>query len=225
MDHSHLPETARDLNEAAELEAQSIFEGAQQEARRLEGLARNLGVSPSDIDFAPGNSALELADATRAEGCKEAVEYLFRSTVVLCWARLKPDVEAFTSELDSLWHAACQKFQVTAPRLLEGSKRNWRVWALRKRAACRPSQPEQPHTGVARPSGVKEAPGARRGYRFEVHRWMREAKPPLRTVPEAARRLGVGPDTLKSIMSSRGTKRYGHDTLMRVLKEIGHSVP
>jgi hypothetical protein len=43
----------------------------------------------------------------------------------------------------------------------------------------------------------------------------------IRTVPEAAQRLGVGLDTLKSIMSSRGEKRYSDNTLENVLVKIG----
>ncbi len=42
----------------------------------------------------------------------------------------------------------------------------------------------------------------------------------IRTVPEAASRLGFGYDILKSIMSDRGKKRYGDDTLNRVLTQI-----
>jgi hypothetical protein len=60
-------------------------------------------------------------------------------------------------------------------------------------------------------------PNARRGYRKEVRQWM-ELKT-VRTVPEAARRLGVGHDTLKSIMSSKGEKRYSDDTLNDILEK------
>jgi hypothetical protein len=37
--------------------------------------------------------------------------------------------------------------------------------------------------------------------------------------------LAVGPDTLKSMMSSAGKKRYGDATLREVLKKIGHQEP
>jgi len=42
----------------------------------------------------------------------------------------------------------------------------------------------------------------------------------LKSVADAAKRLGVGPDTLKSIMSSKGRKRYADDTLADVLRQI-----
>lgn len=67
--------------------------------------------------------------------------------------------------------------------------------------------------------GGAATPNARRGYRKEVRQWMESKR--LRTVPEAARRLGVGRDTLKSIMSSKGEKRYSDDTLNDVLEKIG----
>jgi hypothetical protein len=60
---------------------------------------------------------------------------------------------------------------------------------------------------------------SRRGYRPEIREWM--GKRQLRTIPEAARRLGVGVSTLKSIMSSKGKPRYSEDTLHAVLKQIG----
>ena len=58
----------------------------------------------------------------------------------------------------------------------------------------------------------------RRGYRAEVKRWMKDEE--IKTIPDAAQRLHVGFDTLKSIMSSRGKRRYGNDTLQAVLKTI-----
>lgn len=137
MNNSDLPGAARDLDEASKLEAQSILEAAEQDAEQLVEFAYRLGVSPSDIDYAPGNSALDLAAATRAEGRKKAVEYRFRARAAICW-RYRPelDVEAFTAELDPLWHAAGQEFQIMVPPLSEESKRQWRAWALRARAAA-----------------------------------------------------------------------------------------
>ncbi|SPF56437.1 hypothetical protein SBA4_860016 [Candidatus Sulfopaludibacter sp. SbA4] len=70
---------------------------------------------------------------------------------------------------------------------------------------------------------IQEKPQARRGYRAEVRRWMESEE--LLTIPDAAKRLGVGPDTLKSIMSNKGKKRYSDDTLSAVLKKIGHREP
>ena len=63
------------------------------------------------------------------------------------------------------------------------------------------------------------AADGRRGYRAEVREWMRAQG--LRTNPEAASRLGVSVDILKSIMSSKGQKRYSDHTLQTVLKKIG----
>lgn len=57
--------------------------------------------------------------------------------------------------------------------------------------------------------------GTRRGYREEVLAWMKREG--LENVAQAAARLHVSKSTLKSIMSSRGTLRYGPDTLQRVL--------
>jgi hypothetical protein len=59
----------------------------------------------------------------------------------------------------------------------------------------------------------------RRGYRSEVRAWMKRRTIP--SVERAARELGVSESTLKSIMSNRGEKRYGDDTLAAVLKKIG----
>ena len=65
--------------------------------------------------------------------------------------------------------------------------------------------------------GVESA--KRRGYRPEIKAFMR--KNSLRTNEAAARRLGIGVDTLKSIMSSKGTPRYSKETLNKVLETIG----
>jgi hypothetical protein len=59
----------------------------------------------------------------------------------------------------------------------------------------------------------------RRGYKREVRAYME--KKGLSTIPEAAQALAVGVDTLKSIMTSRGKKRYSDGTLQGVLKKIG----
>jgi hypothetical protein len=82
------------------------------------------------------------------------------------------------------------------------------------------SKLEQPEAGADTGKAPATATAvARRGYRAEVHKWM-ETKG-LKTVPEAARRLGVSVDTLKSIMSTRGKKRYGDEKLGHVLEQIG----
>jgi hypothetical protein len=63
----------------------------------------------------------------------------------------------------------------------------------------------------------------RRGYRTEVRQWMRDKG--INTIPDAASRLAVGPDTLKSIMSSKGKRRFSDRTLQEVLKKITDSSP
>ncbi len=63
-------------------------------------------------------------------------------------------------------------------------------------------------------------PSGRHGYQFEVRRWMSSRN--LQTVEQAAKQLGVGKDTLKSIMSSKGKMRCSRATLVKVLKDIGH---
>ena len=59
----------------------------------------------------------------------------------------------------------------------------------------------------------------RKGYRAEIKAWM--VAEGLDGIPAAAKRLGVSETTLKSIMSTKGERRYGEDTLERVLKTIG----
>lgn len=78
---------------------------------------------------------------------------------------------------------------------------------------------EQPSKPLATKSSVAiREPSRRRGYRAEVRKWMTDKD--VKTVPDAASRLGVGHDTLKSIMSDRGEKRYSDITLAAVLKKI-----
>jgi hypothetical protein len=112
---------------------------------------------------------------------------------------------------------------LTAEELWGLSPREWlaryRVWKYHRddmhptagTSKCSPKRPPADNT-VRR---------QRRGYRAEVQKWMRDHS--IRTIPQAAQRLGVGFDTLKSIMSSKGEKRYSDDTLSDVLKKIGHS--
>jgi hypothetical protein len=60
---------------------------------------------------------------------------------------------------------------------------------------------------------------ARRGYRHEVLAWMKVHE--IEKLDVAAKRLGTSKSALKSIMSDRGQIRYGEETLVRILKEIG----
>ena len=61
---------------------------------------------------------------------------------------------------------------------------------------------------------------ARIGYRTEIKAYMKGNS--LTTNQEAARHFGIGVDTLKSIMSSKGKPRYSQGTLDSVLQKIGH---
>ncbi|MBI3896081.1 MAG: helix-turn-helix transcriptional regulator [Acidobacteria bacterium] len=63
----------------------------------------------------------------------------------------------------------------------------------------------------------------RRGYRKEVREWMKRKQ--LRTQEQAAKKLGVSVDTLKTIMSDRGKCRCSKETLESVLKKIGYNEP
>jgi hypothetical protein len=67
--------------------------------------------------------------------------------------------------------------------------------------------------------GVKTMP-TRRGYRQEIQGWMERSG--LDSQRQAARRLGVSIDVLKSIMSNKGRARYSPETLAVVLEKIGH---
>jgi len=63
-------------------------------------------------------------------------------------------------------------------------------------------------------------PVTRRGYRQEIQQWMKAQQIP--TVAQAAKRLGISKSALKSIMSDKGSVRYGDDRLNLVLSEIGY---
>jgi hypothetical protein len=58
----------------------------------------------------------------------------------------------------------------------------------------------------------------KQGYRSEIREWMDNNNIP--TNADAARKLGVGPDTLKNIMSDVTSRRYSLKTLEGVLKKI-----
>jgi len=67
----------------------------------------------------------------------------------------------------------------------------------------------------------KEAKGTlptRRGYRKEIDAWIKRSGVSL-TQQQAARRLGISIDVLKSIMSEKGRIRYSQETLADVLKK------
>ena len=71
--------------------------------------------------------------------------------------------------------------------------------------------------------GSPKTRAPRRGYRSEVRAYMK--KHTLRTNAIAARHFGVSVDTLKSIMSTKGERRFSEDTLQGVLAKIGHKEP
>jgi hypothetical protein len=58
----------------------------------------------------------------------------------------------------------------------------------------------------------------RREYRSEIRAWMTKAE--IASVKDAARRLCVSETVLKSMMTTKGKKRYGNDKLTDVLKVI-----
>ncbi len=58
----------------------------------------------------------------------------------------------------------------------------------------------------------------RLSYRTNIKHWMKSAG--LESVAAAAKRLGVGESTLKSIMTDKGEKRYSEETLNKVLEKI-----
>ena len=110
--YAELPQSSRDFVVAAELDAQSILEGTQKDVRSLVSQAHELGISPSEIDFAPGNSVLQLATATAVQGRQAAADHLFRATTDRYWKFLSPDVEAFMARLDDIWRWAYRRFQI-----------------------------------------------------------------------------------------------------------------
>jgi hypothetical protein len=144
VDHSNLPQGARDLIEVAEIQAKSIFEACKENCESLLQQAREAGVDPSGIGFSPGRPALEAAYDLAPQCPTRAAGYLFKTTALVYWNHvLKPDVTAFIEVLESIWTWAHTSFglQLAMPNVTE---RNWRVWALQERAANSTSQTEQP---------------------------------------------------------------------------------
>jgi hypothetical protein len=133
MDHPDLPASAHDLIAAAELQAQTFLDGVQNECGSLRAQAHDLGVSPSDIDFAPGNLLLQQAGERLAQGRALAADHVFRITAVQYWNRMQSDVDCFMTEVEIRWRQVHQRFQLNGD-MPEDSKRNWKAWALRGRA-------------------------------------------------------------------------------------------
>ena len=216
VDHSKLPQAARDLIEAAEIEAQSIFDQCVKGSNYLLQQAHEAGFDPFDIGFSPGRPALEAARTLTQQCPFRAAGHLFHATALVYWQHvLRPDVTTFIALLGTIWEWAYGKFGLRF-ELPEEVKLNWKVWALKTRATTVVSK-QGPQTD--RGSETSSAtPVVRRGYRAEVRQWMKQKH--LRTVKQAADRLNVGYDILKSIMSSKGEKRYADGTLKRVLEQI-----
>ena len=59
----------------------------------------------------------------------------------------------------------------------------------------------------------------RPAYRDEIKAWMQRVG--MESQKQAAKRLAVSIDVLKSIMSGKGKKRFSEETLLSVLKKIG----
>ena len=168
MDHSKLPPTARDLIEAAEIEAQSIFDACIKQCNSLQDQANEAGYDPFDIGFSPGRPALEAARALAKECPFRAAGPLFDATALVYWQYvLKPDVTAFIALLGAIWEWAYGKFGLRF-KMPDEVKRNWRMWALRERAMGAASKPEQRQAGVDNrnapatptPSNVTPVPNA-----------------------------------------------------------------
>jgi len=68
---------------------------------------------------------------------------------------------------------------------------------------------------------TEETAARRRGYRIHIRHWMKSAG--LKTVAQAAKRLGVSESTLKSIMTDKGQKRYSDGTLQHVLDKTSYN--
>ncbi len=99
----------------------------------------------------------------------------------------------------------------TDARMLISRTQHWIIEGLRRIAALR----ENENTDLTKPQ--------RRGYRSEIKGWMKQTG--IGSQSEAARRLGVSIDVLKSIMSDKGRARFSDETLKDVLKKIGVGIP
>ena len=93
-----------------------------------------------------------------------------------------------------------------ANTIIRGTQ-HWVIEGLRRLAALQ----EKENTDTPKP--------LRRGYRSEIKGWMKQTG--IGSQSDAARRLGVSIDVLKSIMSDTGRPRFGGETLKDVLTKIG----
>jgi hypothetical protein len=102
MDFSDLPEAARDLIAAAELDAESILKEFQRAASELAAEAYSLGIDPTGVGYSPGTRLLELAKEHLAEGREEAAIHLFAIAAKLSWEGIEPDVATFKVKLNEI---------------------------------------------------------------------------------------------------------------------------
>jgi hypothetical protein len=96
----------------------------------------------------------------------------------------------------------------TDARMLISRTQHWIIEGLRRIAALQTEDLAKPR---------------RSGYRYEIKAWMKRTG--IGSQSEAARRLGVSIDVLKSIMSDKGRARFSDETLKGVLKKIGVEIP
>jgi hypothetical protein len=89
-----------------------------------------------------------------------------------------------------------------------------------ERRNSKPNESADPSTHTELAGEVENTkPTPRQAYRPEIKAYMKAHD--LGTNEMAARHLGVGLDTLKSIMSGKGKPRFSQETLEEVLKKIG----
>jgi hypothetical protein len=181
VDFSELPQSSRDLIDAAELAAQSVFDAFQGDKDSLTAQAEEMGTSLSSIAFAPGNMALKVAAAKDTQGRHAAADLLFRVTTGEYWKLLRPDVEAFMSKTTDVWRWAYQKFQINA-EIPATVKRAWRIWALQARAAAAGRLPRPPLSNTV-PAEIPALQGMAKGAMRGAKRKPKSSKRPFSSRP------------------------------------------
>lgn len=144
-------------------------------------------------------------------GCK----HYFSAVAKELWNFLKPDVDGYKTRLEQVGEVLLKQFEGIGngvhPVVVGLLVMKWQAKALRERAG---------ESSATRSGGEDRDSALRRGYRAEIRAYMEKKE--ITTIPQAAKALGVGPDTLKSIMSDKGKKRYSNETLEEVLKKVGN---
>jgi hypothetical protein len=164
---------------------------------------------------APGWPLTNLPTSTR-------LEYALKMLRTRCSAYLKlvSDIvtqEAYTTMLHAFVRSAWEEFiGMSGVEPLPGNREFQAIedegmrWHKESYRRLIPSQ------SLQAVSEQLEAP--RRGYRNEVRAWM--VREQIQKLDTAAKILGISKSALKSIMSDKGTPRYGVDALRRVLQRI-----